>query len=63
MYALSTIANPAIATHDGEESNVRLMFSTPKSEENLQSSTVFDNEGSKQSVRGESAPREIPAIR
>ncbi len=63
MYALSTIANQKVTTHDGEESSVRLVFSTPKSEENLRSSTVFDNEGSKQSVRGEPVPREIPAIR
>lgn len=65
MYALSTIANQLLATHDSEgTSEVRLVFSTPKSEQNLRSSTVFENEGSKENVRGrDEIARKIPSVR
>ena len=65
MHALSTIANRAIATNDSEgTSEVRLVFSTPKSEENLRSSTVFENEGSKQGVGGRTdTTREVPKVK
>jgi hypothetical protein len=64
MYALSTIANRDITTHDSEgTSEVRLVFSTPKSEENLRSSTIFENQGSKQSAGGRADTREISPIR
>jgi hypothetical protein len=63
MFALSTIANLDTATKDSEgKHELRLTFSVPKSEENLRGATVFENQGSKQSVRGD-LPREIPENR
>jgi hypothetical protein len=65
MYALSTIGNSTLATKDGEDkTEVRLVFSVPKSEENLRSSTVFENEGSKQGVGGRGkSDREVSTLK
>jgi hypothetical protein len=65
MYTLSTTGTTSVMTTGTEkkEAEVRLTFAVPKSEGNLKSSTVFDNEGSKESGRRDAARREVPAIK
>ena len=64
MYFISTIGGQTAPATEQETTNeVRLAFAVPKSEENLRSSTIFDNEGSKQNAGGPATKREVPALK
>jgi hypothetical protein len=60
-FGAAKVINPPRV--DEEVADLRLMFPVPKSEKNLISSTIFENEGSKESGKQPAIEGPIPTFK